>query len=313
MRVVFMGSPDFAVPSLQALILNRHEVAAVYTQEDKPAGRGRSTAAPAVKEAALVLGLTVVQPHSLKTPEVVARLEAFHPDAIVVAAYGKILPPSVLKIPRYGCMNVHPSLLPRFRGASPVAAAILAGDDFAGVSIMLMDAGMDTGPVLMRAQVAVSPQDTAGSLTARLAMVGARLLQNVLVYLPRGEIVPQPQELAKATRTSPIVKESGKIDWQLSAVEIWRHVRAFQPWPGSYTFWQGKQLKINEAVPLPEGTESEAGKVVELENDIAPCGVVTGNGILGICQLQLEGKKAMSAVEFIRGQRGFIGSVLSLC
>ena len=313
MRVVFMGTPDFAVPSLEYLTL-RHQVVAVYTQLDKPAGRGRLLAPPPVKKVALALGLPVVPVASLKSAETVAQLAELHPEAIVVAAYGQILPPAVLEIPRYGCLNVHPSLLPRFRGASPVAAAILAGDEFTGVSIMLMDKGLDTGPVLARAQIPISKQDTTGSLTRKLSLIGARLLQEVLVGWVRGEITPQPQNEGEATYSALISKESGEIDWHLPAEQIERRVRAYQPWPGCYTRWQGKQLRIIEAVPLPQEGALEAGHVVALNPDKegqgAAFGVATGEGILGVCQVQLEGRRAMSAAEFLRGQRQFLGAVL---
>ena len=254
--------------------------------------------------------MPVVQPASLKSAEAVAQLAGFHPDVIVVAAFGQILPQSVLDIPGYGCINIHPSLLPRFRGASPVAAAILAGDEFTGVSIMLMDSGLDTGPVLVRAAVPVSPQDNTGSLTAKLSLVAARLLQEALTGWRRHEIVPRPQNEAEATYSAHITKEEGEIDWHLPAVDIWRRVRAFNPWPGCYTRWRGKQLKIIEAVPLPGEGVSGVGQVVALPGGEAVLGIGTGDGILGVLKVQLEGKRAMPAAEFLRGQRDFIGAIL---
>jgi methionyl-tRNA formyltransferase len=310
LRIVFMGTPEFAVPSLEHLILNQYQVVAVYTQPDRPAGRGRVLVSPLVKEAALRWSLPVVQPASLKSAEVVTRLADFHPDVIVVAAFGQLLPQSVLDIPDYGCINIHPSLLPKFRGASPVAAAILSGDEFTGVSIMLLDAGMDTGPVLARAMVPISPQDDTGSLTDRLSLLAAHLLQEALVGWFRREIVPQPQNEAEATYSTQIYKEEGEIDWYLSAVDIWRRVRAFNPWPGCYTKWRGKQLKIIEAVPLPGESTTGVGRVVDSSGLEAVPGVGTGDGVLGLLKVQLEGKRAMSAAEFLRGQRDFIGMVL---
>ncbi|MFQ6122792.1 MAG: methionyl-tRNA formyltransferase [Dehalococcoidales bacterium] len=310
MRIVFMGTPEFAVPSLEQLILKQYQVVAVYTQPDKPAGRGRSLVAPPVKKAALARKLPVVQPVSLKKAEVVAQLADFHPDVIVVAAFGQILPQSVLDIPSYGCINIHPSLLPRFRGASPVAAAILAGDEFTGVSIMLMDSGLDTGPILAQASVPISPHDTTGSLTDKLSLVAPQLLQEVLLRWVKGEITPQPQNEAEATYSGTITKEEGKIDWHLSAIDIWRRVRAFQPWPGCYTRWQGKRLEIIEAVPLPGEVTFEVGRVVAVNKEGAAFGVNTGDGILGVLKVQLEGRRAMPAVEFLRGQRQFFGAVL---
>jgi methionyl-tRNA formyltransferase len=269
-----------------------------------------------VKRAALALRLPVMQPASLKEAGVVEQLTGLHPDIIVVAAFGQILPRSVLGIPRFGCINVHPSLLPRFRGASPVASAILAGDEFTGVTIMLMDEGLDTGPILARAQIPVSAQDTTGSLTTKLSLIGARLLQEVLSYWSRGELTPQPQSEAEATYSGSITKEEGEIDWHLPAIDIWRRVRAFHPWPGCYTRWQGRQLKIIEAVPLTEERTFKVGQVVALtsvpEGAKAAFGVYTGDGVLGVSRVQLEGKRAISAAEFLRGQREFIGTVLPL-
>ena len=311
-----MGSPEFAVPHLEHLILNQYQVVAVYTQPDRPAGRGRALAPPPVKRAALAWGLSVVQPASLREAGVVGQLTGLHPDVIVVAAFGQILPRSVLGIPRFGCINVHPSLLPGFRGASPVASAILAGNEFTGVSIMLMDEGLDTGPVLARAQIPVSVQDTTGSLTTKLSLIGARLLQEVLSYWSRGELTPQPQNEAEATYSGSITKEQGEIDWHLPAIDIWRRVRAFHPWPGCYTTWRGRQLKIIEAVPLTEERTFKVGQVVALtsvpEGAKAAFGVYTGDGVLGVSKVQLEGKRAISAAEFLKGQREFIGAVLPL-
>jgi len=314
LRVVFMGTPDFAVPCLEHLVLNGHEVVAVYTQTDKPAGRGRAPVSSAVKKAAQALKIPVLQPASLKGADVVEQLAGFRPDVIVVAAYGQILPQQVLDIPRHGCINIHPSLLPKYRGASPVAAAILAGDEFAGVSIMLMDRGLDTGPILSRAMISISVQDTTESVTAKLSQVAARMLQDTLVGWVRGEIVPQPQNEDEATYSPQISKEDGEIDWGLPAIEIWRRVRAYYPWPGCYTRWQGKQLKIIEAVPLPAEKTIEAGRAVALTpaegKAEAAFGVQTGEGILGVVQVQMEGKRAISAAEFLRGQRQFIGAIL---
>ena len=310
MRVIFMGTPELAIPCLEHLILNRYQVVAVYTRPDKLAGRGRSLVSPPVKKLAETLGLPVVQPLNFRRAEVVAQLAGYHPDLIVVAAFGQILPQSILDIPRYGCINIHFSLLPRFRGASPVAAAILAGDDFTGVSIMLMDKGLDTGPVLARAAIPILGRDTTASLTLKLSQISARLLPEVLVRRVRGEITPQPQNEAEATYSGSISKEEGDINWHLPAVDIWRRVRAFYPWPGCYTRWQGKRLKIIEAAPLPQAEVLETGQVVELSGGEAALGVHTKDGILGVLTVQLEGKRAMSAAEFLKGQRQFMGAIL---
>lgn len=310
MRVVFMGSPEFAVPHIEYLVLNGYQVVGVYTQPERPAGRGRGLVSPPVKLAAQALGLAVMQPPSFDQT-VVAQLEQFHPDVIVVAAFGRILPRPVLSISRLGAVNVHPSLLPRFRGASPVASAILAGDEFSGVSIMLMDEGLDTGPILARAQVPIAVSDTTGSLTNKLSIIGARLLIEILVHYSRGELTPKPQNEAGATTTSPVTKEMGEIDWHLSAQDIWRRVRAFYPWPGCYTREQGKKLDIIEAVPLTVAGKFKVGEVVALAaKGPTVFGINTGDGVLGISRLRLEGKRALSAAEFLCGQRGFIGMVL---
>jgi methionyl-tRNA formyltransferase len=309
LRVVFMGSPDFAVPPLEQLVGNGYQVVGVYTQPDKPAGRGRTLVAPPVKLAAKSLGLEVRQPPSLKEVGVVEQLSQLDPEVIVVAAFGQILPRAVLDIPRLGAVNVHPSLLPRFRGASPVAAAILAGDEFSGVSIMLMDEGMDTGPILVRAQIPISARDTTGSLTARLSLVGASLLIEALCHYSRGELTPQPQNEAGATYSGVITKNDGEIDWHLSAVDIGRRVRAFYPWPGCYTKWRGGRLKIIEALPLNEAGNFKAGEVVA-KGGKGGFGIGTGEGVLAIARLQLEGKRVMSAAEFLRGQRDFVGAIL---
>jgi methionyl-tRNA formyltransferase len=309
MRIVFMGTPEFAVPALSSLINSEHEVVAVYSQPDEPAGRGRRLASTEVKTLALNHSLTVRQPASLKNPEDVQKLAELRPAGIVVAAYGQLLPQAVLKVPPLGCVNIHPSLLPRHRGPSPVSAAILAGDEVTGVSIILMDRGMDTGPVLAQREWNISPEDTTGGLTERLAEVGAQLLMETLPSWLGGMLTPRPQDDGKATYSKILAKEDGQIDWRCPAAELWRRVRAFQPWPGCYTTWQGKLLKILEAVYLPG--EGEVGMVAETRGaDSAPIGVQTGEGILGLVRVQLQGKRAMSADEFVRGQRTFVGSSL---
>jgi methionyl-tRNA formyltransferase len=314
LRLVFMGSPEFAISPLNLLLLNGHHIAAVYTRPDKPAGRGRGPVAPPIKEAALSLNLPVIQVPSFKKPGAVEELARLKPEAIIVAAFGQILPPTVLDIPCYGCINIHPSLLPRYRGPSPVITTLLDGDEFAGVSVMRLDAGMDSGPVFSRSQIPVLSQDTASSLTAKLFEIGARMLLEVLAALPGGKLMPEPQNSAKVSTTREINKEDGQLDWKLPAMDLWRRVRAYQPWPEAYTSWQGKQLKIIEAIPLAGGETPEIGRVVALlptfRTTDAAFGVGTGNGILGVLKVQIEGKRPMPAGEFLRGQRDFLGAVL---
>ena len=308
MRIVFMATPQFAVPALRHLVLNGYQVAAVYTRPDKQAGRGRHMLYSPVKQAALELALPVLQPDSLKKAEVVADLAGLRADVIVVAAYGQILPPQVLQLPGCGCINIHPSLLPRHRGASPVAAAILAGDAFTGVSIMLMDEGLDTGPVIAKAQLPVLDNDTTGSLGLKLSLVAARLLPDVLPDWVKGRLEARPQPEDGVTYSGTIDKEDGRIDWQEAAVTIWRKVRAFQPWPGCHTSWRGRTLKIIEVVPLPDAGDANAGQVMAISRK--GFAVATGDGILRVLKLQLEGKRVVTAAEFLAGQRNFIGALL---
>lgn len=263
-----------------------------------------------VKREALERGLAVEQPEGFRSAESLARLAGYRPDVIVVCAYGQILTPAVLDVPPRQCLNVHFSLLPRHRGAAPVAAAILAGDKFTGVSVQLVRPQLDTGPLLISGAVTVASKDTTGSLTGRLAVVGAGLLLEALNGWYRGEITPRPQNEADATYFPQIKKGEGEIDWALSAADIGRRVRAYYPWPGGFTRWQGKTLKIIEAETMPGEAKVEVGKVIELPGPEGGLGVGTGAGILLLHRVQLEGKREMSAEEFLRGQRGFIGSVL---
>jgi len=309
LRVVFLGTPEFAVPLLEKLVQEHCSVVAVYTRPDKPEGRGRAVKLSPVKTAALGFGLTVVQPESLKERVAVEQLAGFQPDLLVVAAFGQILPQAVLDIPGYGCLNIHPSLLPRYRGAAPAAAAIMAGDEVTGVTIMLMDSGLDTGPIIAREEMAISSQDTTGTLSAKLSHMAARMLPAVLPHWTAGEITPQPQNDAEATHCTAIKKEDGEINWHLPAVDIWRRVRAFQPWPGAYTSWGGQRLEIIEAIALSDKGEHEVGEVVPGQGEAA-FGISTGEGILGAIRVQLQGKRAMSAADFLRGQRQLIGAAL---
>jgi len=308
-RTVFMGTPQFAVTILESLLRISYQVLAVYTQPDNAAGRGRPVVFSPVKRLALERGIPVIQPTTFKSSEVVDRLASFQPELIVVTAFGFVLPRKVLSLPKFACLNVHPSLLPRHRGPSPIANAILCGDEFTGVTIMLMDAGLDTGSILAQEKVGISCTDTTGSLSAKLADVGARLLLQTLPGWLADELKPQAQDESQATYSKLITSKDGEIDWRLSAPELWRMVRAYSPWPGCYTWYKGKRLKIHEAVPLGDGKNGEIGKVIALTEQPG-IGVVTKKGILGLCQIQLEGKREMSAREFVRGRRDFIGCVL---
>ncbi len=307
LRVVFMGTPDFAVPTLRRL-LEQYTVVGVVTRPDKPKGRSKTPVPSPVKVVAQEAGVPVFQPRTLRTPEAQAVIREWHPDVIVVAAFGLILPPEVLRIPPHGCVNVHASLLPRWRGAAPVAAAILAGDTETGVTIMLMDEGVDTGPILAQAREPIRPDDTTETLSRRLAVLGADLLAETLPRWVRGEITPQPQDDAQATYAPMLRKADGWIDWREPAVLIERKVRAYQPWPTAMTRWRGKVLKILRARPEPDIRREEPPGTVVVWDDGAA--VVTGEGLLVLLEVQLEGKRALDIAAFLRGARGFIGSQL---
>lgn len=311
MRIVFMGTPEFSIPTLRRLMASDHEVVAVYTQPDRATGRGRILTPPPAKRVAVDQGLPVFQPVSLRAESEVERLARLKPDAIIVVAFGQMLTQEVLDIPGFGCLNVHPSLLPGYRGASPIASALLNGDEETGVTIMLMDAGMDAGPILSQKRVSIDPADTAESLGAKLAESGADLLEETLPAWFDRRLRPQPQDDKFATYTKPISKSDGEIDWHLTALELERRVRAFYPWPGCYTRWQGRVLKVLEATVISSEDMVEPGIVVLVSSDPdTPMGVGTREGILGLRKVQLEGKRAVSAVEFLRGQSKFIGQRL---
>lgn len=307
MRIVFLGSPAFALPSLQALIDSKHELVAVVTQPDRPAGRGHAPAPPPVKTLALQHGLSVLQPERVSDPEVVEQLKTLEPDVAIVAAYGQILRQRFLDMPGRGALNVHASLLPRHRGASPIAAAILAGDEMTGVTIMEVVRALDAGPMVAKVAEPVLPADTTGSLEARLAKAGARLLIEALEPWAAGQIVPEPQDEALATYAPMLKREDALIDWTKPAVEIWRQVRAFNPWPIAYTTWQGEAVRILEALPMEGDSRAKPGTVLPENGSFS---VQTGSGRLAVRKLQRAGKRPLGADEFLRGQRNFLGAKL---
>lgn len=309
LRIVFMGTPAFAVPALEALLGSGHEVVGVYTQPDRPAGRGRRLRPSPVKAYAEQHGLPVFQPASLRRdPEACAVIAGMEPGAIVVAAYGLFLPKVVLETPRYGCLNIHPSLLPRYRGPSPVISAILEGEKTTGVTIMLLDEGMDSGPVLAQEKAAIGTEETSDELTLRLFEAGADLLVQTLAGWIRGEITPSIQDEDEATTTRLLKREDGLLDWSESASAIERRIRAFTPWPGTFTSWNGRTVKIVRGRPAQLGCDAVPGTVLECEG--GGVAVATGSGDLELLEVQLEGRARSTAAEFARGQRDFIGSVL---
>lgn len=312
-RFVFMGTPDFAVPTLEALIgAQSAHLVGVVVQPDRPAGRGRRLVSPPVKRVAQAHGLPFLQLQSLDTPEAVARLAAWEPDVVVVAAFGQILKQDVLDLPLHGCLNVHASLLPRWRGAAPIPAAILAGDEVTGVTIMRMDAGLDTGPILAQREEPIQPDDTWATLETRLARLGAELLLSTLPVYLAGDLLPRPQPEQGVTYARQLRKEDGLLDWSRPAIELGRQVRAFQPWPGAFTTLQGQRLKVVRAVPLPGWRgDMPPGTVVALD-DRRTIAVATGEGALRLEEVQLAGRRCMDIAAFLCGQPDCVGSCLGV-
>ncbi len=312
MRVIFMGTPTPAVPVLERLCRTPEvEVVAVVTTPDRERGRGRRSEPPPVKEAALRLGLPVWQPSGLRSQQIQDRMAELEPDVIIVAAYGRLLPAPVLELPPHGCLNLHPSLLPRHRGPSPVAAAILEGDTVAGVSLMLLNEGMDTGPVVAQREYAVTGKETAGELTGALFAMGADLLAESLGPWTRGELPAQPQGEAQATVTRKLERADGLADWTLPAGTLARQCRAYAPWPGLYTRWEGKTLKLLSVTALPNHPVGAVapGRVIAAEGGKGIY-AVTGQGILDLDLVQLEGRRAVSGEEFLRGHPEILGACL---
>ena len=316
MRIVFLGTSEFALPTLRRLVESDCEVVAVYTQPDRPAGRGRKETPSPVKELALSYGLPLLQPARVSAPEATAELAAFNPELLVAAAYGQILRERVLQVPPRGIINIHPSLLPRYRGASPVAAAILAGDAETGVTIMLMVLALDEGPILSQRRMSIDPRDTTGTLTERLAHSGADLLLQTLPAYLDGTLQPQPQDPSLASYVPMVRKEDGLIDWRLPAIDLWRRVRAYNPWPGAFTHLDGVMLRILDARPVPGDSGEPPGAVVALSAAEpadqplareAAFAVQTGDGRLAVLRLQKAGHRALAAADFLRGERGFLG------
>ncbi|MFN2125040.1 MAG: methionyl-tRNA formyltransferase [Candidatus Promineifilaceae bacterium] len=306
-RIVFMGTPQFSVPSLQALI-ETQEVVGVVTQPDRPAGRGRKLQPSPVKAAALEAGLPIYQPRSLRSEEAAGPLYDWRPDAILVAAFGQILRPHVLELPPKGCINVHASLLPRWRGASPIQHAILAGDRETGITLMQMNEGLDTGPMYVQESTTISELDTSESVHDRLAVLGAGMIRRYLDDILQGKIAAKIQDDELATYAPMIKKEAGRIDWRENAPAIDRQIRAMTPWPGAFSEWEGQNLKILAAHPVLKSSALIPGTAALVNGEIV---VQTGDGLLVLDQLQLAGKKASSAEAFVRGRPQFIGSVLA--
>ncbi|MDF2960135.1 MAG: methionyl-tRNA formyltransferase [Paenibacillus sp.] len=314
MRVVFMGTPDFAVPSLLALLESGVQVAGVVTQPDRPVGRKRILTPTPVKVAAEQHGIPVLQPERLRRPESVEALKALQPDLIVTAAYGQILPKSVLELPKLGCINIHASLLPKYRGGAPIHYAVMNGDNVTGVTIMYMAEGLDTGDMISRVEVPIEDTDTTGSMFDKLSLAGAQLLKETLPKLMSGSIHAVPQNDAEAVYSPNISREQELIDWSQPALSIWNQVRGLNPRPGAYTLWNGEVLKIWSCAK-PGANSASAGHAGQAAGTVVAVGeagvqVATGDGLLTIMELQPAGKKAMDAGQFARGGQLTAGTVL---
>ena len=313
MRLVFMGTPAFVVPVLETLLAEAEvQVVGVYTQPDRPRGRGRSVELTPVKSAGVNLGLPVFQPASLRSARAQQELADLRPDVILVAAYGRFLPPEVLDLPPGGCLNLHPSLLPRYRGPAPVVSTILDGEAVTGVTLMQLDEGMDTGPILAQQEYPLNGDETAADLTEALFRTGAQLLLDNLEALAAGKLPAQPQDDSRATVTRKLERADGLADWTRSAVTLERQRRAFTPWPGLTTHWQDKSLRLLDVAPSnrPDLAGADPGLVISLPSEETPAGIITADGILGLKAVQLEGRRATSIAEFLRGYPAFISSRL---
>lgn len=310
MRIIFMGTPDFSVPTLEALVASGHEVVAVVTQPDKPKGRGKEIHMSPVKECALQHNIPVYQPVRARDEAFVEEMRALNPDAMVVIAFGQILPKSLLDLPKYGCVNIHASLLPKYRGAAPIQWAVIDGEKESGVTIMQMDEGLDTGDMLAKAIVPLDGKETGGSLFDKLSEAGGRLCVETLAKLEKGEITPEKQGESPTAYASMLDKKMGNIDWNKSAVVIERLVRGLNPWPSAYTHLDGKTLKIWACDVLPQSaSKGESGEILEVTKDAIH--VQTGDGILVLREIQLAGKARMDAGAFLRGYKVVPGTVLS--
>jgi methionyl-tRNA formyltransferase len=300
MRLVFMGTPEFAVPSLQVLLASGHTVTGVVTQPDRPRGRGQELAASPIKQLAVQRNIPILQPLKMKDPAFLESLSAWKPDLIAVAAFGRILPKIILDLPPKGCINVHASLLPKYRGAGPIQWAIMRGERETGITTMLMDEGMDTGAILLQETVLIAPDDTAGTLSARLAEVGGRLLIETLSRLEKGAVTPRPQDSSRATMAPLLKKEDGLLDWTMPAPELANRVRGLTPWPGAYTYLGEDRWVIWKAEALDRpATGARPGTILEAAKE--GLAVATGAGALRIVEFQPANSRRMSAAQYLAG------------
>ena len=298
LRTVFMGTPNFALQTLQGIIDFGCNVVGVFTQPDRPKGRGKQVASPPVKDLALKYGIPVFQPKKLREEQAIKDLRDLSPDLIVVVAYGQILPQSVLDIPQCGCINVHASLLPKYRGAAPINQAIIDGEAETGITTMFMDAGLDTGDMLIKKHLSIGPEETAGELHDRLARLGREAMEDTLSQLCSGSLKRQPQDNSQSSYAPMMKKEDGRIDWTRSAAEVHNQIRGLDPWPGAYTYVNGTLLKLAKTCPCQDGTASP-GTIVRIDKQ--ELGIACGVGTLAVREIQLAGRKKMPVAEFLRG------------
>ena len=310
MNIIFMGTPDFAAEPLKALYEAGHSISLVITGEDKARGRGGKLSFTPVKEKALELGLEVITPNTLKDDELLLKLKELNADVFVVVAYGKLLPDNILSLPRYGCINIHASLLPEYRGAAPIQWAIIDGKRETGITTMLMDSGLDTGDILKQYKLNIEADETGGSLFDKLSILGGKAIVDTLEKLEAGEITRKPQGAATTHYASMIKKEMGLINWNESAAVIERKIRAYLPWPAAFTYIHGKLLKLHSARVVDKASKAcEAGSIVDIDKE--GLYVATGDGVLVITSLQIEGKKKMNTADFLRGYEIHVGEKLS--
>ena len=307
MKIIFMGTPEFAVPSLNALLSSKKDVAAVVTQPDKPSGRGKKLTPPPVKVLALNSGVKVLQPEKLKDEAFLNTLKEINPDIIVVAAYGKILPSKILHLPRYGCINVHASLLPKYRGAAPISWAIINGEKETGITIMQMDEGLDTGSILLQKGIEITKEDTAGTLSNKLSKIGAELLIEGLNAIEKGEIKPITQDNSKTSYAPMLKKEDGQINWTKGAEDIYNMVRGMDPWPGAFTYYKGELWKVWKVRHGDTG-KGLAGEILAADKDRID--VASKDNVISIIEIQPANKKRMTVSVFLRGHKVEAGVIL---
>lgn len=307
MKIVFMGTPDFAVPSLNALLISKKDIAAVVTQPDKPSGRGKKLTPPPVKTVALNSGIRVLQPERIKDEAFVNTIKEINPDVIVVAAYGKILPAKILHLPKYGCINVHASLLPKYRGAAPINWAIINGEKETGITIMQMDEGLDTGGILLQKGIEITKEDTAGTLSNKLSKIGAGLLIEGLSAIEKGGIKAIPQDNSKSSYAPMLKKEDGQIDWTKGAEDIYNMVRGMDPWPGAFTYYKGELWKVWKVRHGDTG-KGRPGEILTADKDRID--VVSKDSVISILEIQPANKKRMPVSDFLRGNKIEKGIIL---